>query len=86
MVEGVVADLVVSLELRLHQVGVALRVAADEEERGVGVVGVQEVEDLRRPAGVGAVVEGQRHHPPAGLHTEHSVRPPDPRVAPCPLD
>jgi hypothetical protein len=42
-----------------EQRGVCLGGGADDEERRPGVVVTQDAEDLRRPARVGAVVEGQ---------------------------
>ena len=59
--EAVIADLVAlvddPLEQRRVQVGVE---ADDEEDVAVRVLAPQDVQDLRRPHGVGPVVEGQR--------------------------
>ena len=59
--EGVVADRVPFGELAADQVGVRLCVAADDEEGRVHAALREQVEDARRPDGVGPVVEGERH-------------------------
>ncbi len=58
---GVVAHHVPLVDLAGDETGVGLHVLADDEEGRRGVLGLEDVEDLRRPAGVGAVVEGQGH-------------------------
>src|SRR5438105_9018608 len=58
MGEGVVADDVSLGELAAHQIGTRLRVLADEEESGVHAARLEQVEDARRPDGIGPVVEG----------------------------
>ena len=57
MGEGVVPDDVPLGELAAHQVGTSLRVLADEEEGGVHAARLEQVEDARRPDGIGSVVE-----------------------------
>ena len=47
--------------LALHQPGMGLHVLADDEEGRGHMLVLEDVEDLRRPVRVGAVVEGQRH-------------------------
>ena len=58
--EGVVADVVALGDFALHQPRRHLGVRADDEERGRHVLGLEDVEDLRRPLRIGAVIEGQR--------------------------
>ena len=58
--ERVVADLVALRHLPADDVGVAQRLAPEQEERGGHVLAGEDVEDLRRPRRVGAVVERQR--------------------------
>ncbi len=53
------ADVVALAQLALHQARVGLHVLADDEEGGAGVLGLQDVQDLRRPAWIGPIVEGQ---------------------------
>ena len=43
------------------EVGVAEGALADQEERGVGIVLVEDFEDLRSEDGVRAVIEGEGH-------------------------
>ncbi len=57
--EGVVADLVAFTVDPLHDAYVVLGDFADFEEGAFDVVAVEDVEDLRGPDGVGAVVEGE---------------------------
>ena len=59
MGEGVVAHVVALGQHTLHERGISLRVVADDEEAGMDALVFQDVEDLRRPVGVGTVVEGQ---------------------------
>lgn len=71
MVEGVQADLVPLVDHAFDQVRVAGGHGAGDEEDGVRVVFLQDVEDLRGPLRVGAVVEGEDEpvlgHAHAGL-------------------
>ena len=55
---GVIADGVAACGDFFRERGKRADVAADQEESGLGVVAVAEIEDLRRDFGVGAVVEG----------------------------
>ena len=66
------ADLVALGEDPAGQVGVLVDLRADHEERGVGAVRGQHVEDPRGPRRVGAVVEGQRDR--AGRHAARGDR------------
>ena len=54
------ADLVAFAHDALHQADVVGGFIADEEEGAFDVLLLQDVEDLRRPPGIGAVVEGER--------------------------
>ncbi len=58
--EGVVADLVTFTVDALHDADVLLGFFADHEEGALDVVLLEDVEDLRGPVGIGAVVEGER--------------------------
>ena len=58
---GVVADDVAVVDLLAQELGVALGLLADDEERGRHVLPAQHVEDPGCPGRVGAVVEGQGH-------------------------
>jgi len=51
------------------EVGVAEGALADQEERGVGVVLMQDFEDLGREDGVRAVIEGEGNEGLAGADT-----------------
>jgi hypothetical protein len=62
VVPGVVGDGVALGDDAAHQVREPLRLPAEHEEGGLHAVLGQQVEDGRRVAGVGAVVEGERHH------------------------
>ncbi len=55
-----VADLVAFTIDPLHEADVVFGLLADHEEGAVDVVLLEDVEDLRRPVGIGAVVEGER--------------------------
>ena len=57
---GVVADLVAFAHDALHQADILRGLGADEHEGALDVLLLEDVEDLRRPLGVGAVVEGER--------------------------
>ena len=46
--------------MRCDQARVGFGVLADDEERRLDMLGLEDVEDRRRPFGIGAVVEGQR--------------------------
>ena len=59
--EGVIADLVALGEDALDEAGICLAVLADDEERRLDALLLQDVEDLRRPLGARAIVERQRH-------------------------
>ena len=61
MGKGVVADLVALGDLAAQQVRVQFAIDADDEERGRHARRVQGVENLRRVAGIRAVVESQHH-------------------------
>lgn len=56
---GMVADEVAGLVNAADEIGDDLGVAADEEKGGADVAGGQLVEQLRRPSGIRAVVEGE---------------------------
>jgi hypothetical protein len=58
--EGVDADLVALVHQVLHDARIARDHRADHEERARDVVLLKDLEDLRRPGGVGTVVEGER--------------------------
>ena len=58
---GVVADFMALGHHPLHEAGIGLGIAADDEEGGRHMLGLEDVENLRRPFRIGAVVEGQRH-------------------------
>ena len=60
-----VADVVALAHLAGDQPRLARHVLADDEEGRRDVLLLEDVEDLRSPAPVGAIVEGQRH--PAGV-------------------
>ncbi len=57
--EGVVADLVAFTVEALEQAEVVLGLFADDEEGSGDLVFLEDVEDLRGPLGIGAVVEGE---------------------------
>ena len=57
--ERVVADIVAGIVNPPHQFWVTFGVLTDLKEGGVNVVVVEDLQDLRRPFGVGAVIESQ---------------------------
>ena len=57
--ERVHAELVAAVGDPLGELGVAGHLGADHEERAVRALFLQHLQDLRRPDGVGAVVEGE---------------------------
>ena len=57
---GVVADLVAFAHHALHQADVLRGLVADHQEGALDALLLQDVEDLRRPLGIGSVVEGER--------------------------
>ena len=57
---GVIADLVAFADDALHEADVVRGLGADQEEGAFDVFLLQDVENLRRPLGIGAVVEGER--------------------------
>ena len=59
--EGMHTDLMPLGDDAARQVGVLVDSGPDHEERGMGVMAGQNVEDLRGPARVGPIVEGERH-------------------------
>jgi hypothetical protein len=61
--EGVVAELVAVTGEPANEIGMTRSFAADEEERARDVLATQDRRDLRRPARVGAVVEGESDPP-----------------------
>src|SRR5438270_12133117 len=61
MRERVVAYLVPFAVDTFQQAGIALRGNADQEERRLGVLLLQHVENLRRVLRVGAVIKGNSH-------------------------
>ena len=64
--EVMIADLVAGGFDAGDQVGMAEGALADEEERGVGVVLVEDFVDLGREDGVRAVIEGEGYQGMAG--------------------
>src|SRR6516162_5084916 len=60
MRKGVVPYVVSLSKNTLYQVWVGLRAVTDDEETRMHPLGLQDVEDLWRPVGIGAVVEGKR--------------------------
>ena len=60
MIIGVIPDLVSFGDDPPNEIGIALRVHADEEKRGLDLRRFEDVENLRRPFRVGAVVERER--------------------------
>ena len=58
---SVVADLVAFTDDALHEADIFLGLGADEHEGAFGVLLLEDVKDLRRPLGVGPVVEGERY-------------------------
>ena len=85
MGEGVVTDLVAVRQLAADEVGVAQRLAPQQEEGARHAVAAQDVEDARRPDGVRAVVEREGHRARghadaghrAGVRTDHRTARPD---------
>ncbi len=59
---GVAADFVTLTDHSQKQRAFRDRIFADDEEGRGDVPGLQDVEDLRSPALIGAVVKGQRDH------------------------
>jgi len=57
----VVADLVALARNSLHEADVFRGLGTDEHEGALDVFLFQDVEDFRRPLGIGAVVEGDGH-------------------------
>jgi hypothetical protein len=57
--EGVIADLVPLVDDPPQQLGVRLALGANDEERGRHAFAAKRVEDLRGPARIRTVVEGQ---------------------------
>jgi hypothetical protein len=55
---GVVADFVAFAHHALHEADILSGLGADEHEGSLDVLLFQDVENLRRPLGIGAVVEG----------------------------
>ena len=60
MAPGVAADLVPCGDDLPHQRRLCLRVAADEKEGRMNLAAGQNVEQTRRPGGIGTVVKGER--------------------------
>ena len=58
---GVAADDMAFIDLAADDLRIVFHVPADHEERRRRALGLEDVEDLRRPARIGAVVEGQGH-------------------------
>ena len=56
---GVVADLVAFAHDPLHEADVVRGLRADHEEGAFDVFLLEDVEDLRRPLGIGPIVEGE---------------------------
>ena len=56
---GVIADIVALGEDPSHEIGIGLRVLADDEEARANVLLLQDIENLRRPVRIGTVVEGE---------------------------
>ena len=57
---GVVADLMALAHHALHQADILLRLVADQHERALDALVAENIENLRRPLGIGSVVEGER--------------------------
>ncbi len=57
---GVAPQFIAVRKNALHQRRIGLRIRADHEERRLHVLAFENVENLRRPLGIGAVVEGER--------------------------
>ena len=59
MAPGVIADEVAGVGDSAGEFWLGLRKFADHEEGGVHIVLGEDVEEARRPCGIGAVVEGE---------------------------
>ena len=57
---GVVAEEMALRGDAAHQIRLRRSKAAQQEERGLNAVGSEDVEELWRPGGIGAVIEGER--------------------------
>src|SRR4030095_3485583 len=60
MREGVVTDIMSLGQDALHQARTSLGILTDDEETRVDALLLENIEDLRRPVGIGPVVEGER--------------------------
>ena len=58
--EGVIAHFMPLGQDALHQPRMRFHIRADDEEAGLNMLGLQNVEDLRRPVRIGSVIESQR--------------------------
>ena len=56
---GVIANIVALGEYPSHEIGIGLRVLADDEEARANVLLLQDIENLRRPVRIGTVVESE---------------------------
>ena len=72
--ERVVADFLAERILALHDVVVRVGIFADHEESARRLFLFQDIENFRRPVGIGAVVEGQRHFVRRGAHLLNAPR------------
>ena len=68
MRECVVADFVAHRIFALHDAGIEVRGFTDHEKRGGGLFLFQNVENLRRPGGIGAIVKRKRDFFRGGAH------------------
>ena len=80
MAHGLIADVVTSPFHLLEELGVALRILAHHEERGLYPILVEGVKYPRRNLGYGTVVEGEIYcfllllDAPDGLWKQHAVK------------
>ena len=72
--ERVVANFLAERVLALYDVVVRVGIFADHEESARRFLLFQDIQNFRRPVGIGAVVEGQRHFVRRGAHLLNAPR------------